>query len=964
MSERDVAGLLFTAEMYGVQLDQLAVQLAVSEVRARALAARWREQGYAESARLGPGRPWVWLTRDGLLACGLPYRPAPPALARLAHLRAVTAVRMALESAPGYLAAGAYWRSERRLRARMGSRVPLREHLPDGEVHWPDTDGRAPGTDGGIRTRTARIRTAAPRTGVPGAHRRGPANAGPSRRNSPARRCAAPRRSWLRSSPGPATTACLAAEARVPGAPPRHARVLYLCSPAARPTVIRARAALPDALAARVEIRACPPGWASGAPLTARPGGRTGQPHPASPTRRGWTPGPGTSRTADDRDRGRPGTTGRDVIRRYAGFFLIRGVARIIWRLLRVTVFVAAMILAAPVVLVAAYSASLAWFLGWPPRQLYRAAAWCLPMLVVWLAAMAASGQPWPRLAAAPYFTWLAMWHEAAGGGYLKAAVTVAPLAIPLGLVTGGLAWSWRIYTMETGSGGLAPSAPAAFDQRQWRHQVRTARARITAPGSVPLLLRDGSVVAGATIRTVRHPARPLAVLPYPRLRSHQVVLGTTGTGKTTLLLRLWAGFMTRGMELHAAGRASRARCSSCWTARAGPIPAGSPTAPAGCCAARAPRPPRSGPTRPACHCGRCRPASSSAPWWTWSSRAPAAPPTTPTCWKRSSGWRWTPRAGRRPRAADFLARLDVNWLAMAYAGAPDSASAGLLRSSAGHVSDVALRYRALLRRLGDGLDGPGGFGDADAWYCILEGTAEIAVAEAQARALVNLLAWFAAAVPRGPVPREPFAGARRDILLAVDEFSAVSRRLPIWQLYERARSLGLAVQVSAQSWPGLAADEDERYRVATTADGGIWLLRTPHPEPVAALAGVRRVVDTARRLLGVPLWAQRGWAHEGLSRAEGTPVVDPEIIRGLDVGQAAYIYRGGVTYVQVKRLVAGPAELAGPAPDAGSRAGLTPAERATVTPAEALPVPADEPGAARQAELGALLDEAFGEES
>ena len=45
----------------------------------------------------------------------------------------------------------------------------------------------------------------------------------------------------------------------------------------------------------------------------------------------------------------------------------------------------------------------------------------------------------------------------------------------------------------------------------------------------------------------------------------------------------------------------------------------------------------------------------------------------------------------------------------------------------------------------------------------------------------------------------------RREILLAVDEFSAVSRRLPIWQLYERARSLGLAVQVSAQSWPGLA---------------------------------------------------------------------------------------------------------------------------------------------------------------
>ena len=286
------------------------------------------------------------------------------------------------------------------------------------------------------------------------------------------------------------------------------------------------------------------------------------------------------------------------------------------------------------------------------------------------------------------------MWHEAAAGSYLKAAVTVAPPAIPLGLVAGGLAWSWRIYSMETGSGGLAPSAPAAFDQRQWRHQVRTARARISAPGSVPLLSRDGSVVAGAAIRTVRQPARPLAVIPYPRLRSHQVVLGTTGTGKTTLLLRLWAGFMTRGMQVHAAGR------------------------------------------------------------------------------------------GPRP----LLVVLDCK-------------------------------------------------GGADS----------------------------------------------------------------------------------------------------------------------------RRIADTARRLLGVPLWA-----HEGLSRAEGTPVVNPEIIRGLDVGQAAYIYRGGVTYVQIKRLVAGPAELPRPAelPHPAGRPG--PAGTEGARPAAGMaagdPGPGD-PGPVRPADISALLDEAFGEE-
>ena len=147
-----------------------------------------------------------------------------------------------------------------------------------------------------------------------------------------------------------------------------------------------------------------------------------------------------------------------------------------------------------------------------------------------------------------------------------------------------------------------------------------------------------------------------------------------------------------------------------------------------------------------------------------------------------------------------------------------------------------------------------------------------------------------------------------------------MSRRLPVWQLYERARSLGLAVQVSAQSWEGLAAGEDERYRIAATADGGIWLLRTPHPEPVAALAGSRKVTETTRHLTGrTPVWD-----HRGTSRVTLDPVVDPALIRALDVGQAAYIFRGGVTYVQVKRLVTAPAAV-GPA-----TAGPVPAEPTT----------------------------------
>ena len=78
LTERDIDALLFAADMYAMQLDQLALVLGVSEARARAVALGWRRSGYADSARIGPGRPWVWLTRAGLAACGLPYAAAAP----------------------------------------------------------------------------------------------------------------------------------------------------------------------------------------------------------------------------------------------------------------------------------------------------------------------------------------------------------------------------------------------------------------------------------------------------------------------------------------------------------------------------------------------------------------------------------------------------------------------------------------------------------------------------------------------------------------------------------------------------------------------------------------------------------------------------------------------------------------------------------------------------------------------
>ena len=231
LAVRDAGALIFAADMYGVQLDQLAV-LTGGERAARAAAARWRSLGYAETARLGPGPAWLWVTKAGLAACGLTYTPARPALSRLAHIRAVASARLALESTGGYRLASAYWRCERRIRSRHG--VGVRQHLPDAEVHWPDAvpDVAPAGWAGECWAVEAEL---SPKT--------------------VARTVAIMREILTRTG----DYGCPAAEASVPGRPARHARALYLCSPAALGTVLRARDAI-GPLGARIEVRNLPPG--------------------------------------------------------------------------------------------------------------------------------------------------------------------------------------------------------------------------------------------------------------------------------------------------------------------------------------------------------------------------------------------------------------------------------------------------------------------------------------------------------------------------------------------------------------------------------------------------------------------------------------------------------------------------------------------------------------------------------
>jgi len=226
LTGRDITGLVLCAEMHGAPYDLLAGALGVREDRLRAIISRWRKAGYADTGRLGPGPAWLWLTRPGLAVTGLGFAPTPPSLARLAHLRAVLAVRLSLEAGDAWQAGAAHWRSERRLRAAMSGRVPS-GHVPDAEISWPDIPGSPyPGERWAIEAELT---------------------------PKPLARTSAIMRGLLSRTTGYHPGAA-------PGDGPRYARVVYLTAPRARSVTARAAATLPPPLAARVTVRDLPGG--------------------------------------------------------------------------------------------------------------------------------------------------------------------------------------------------------------------------------------------------------------------------------------------------------------------------------------------------------------------------------------------------------------------------------------------------------------------------------------------------------------------------------------------------------------------------------------------------------------------------------------------------------------------------------------------------------------------------------
>jgi hypothetical protein len=158
------------------------------------------------------------------------------------------------------------------------------------------------------------------------------------------------------------------------GRAPRYDHVVYLCSPAALPTVRGGAATIPASLAVRLDVRDLPEG--------------------AAP-----------------------------VIFFYAQLLLARHALQWVSRLIKWTVTAAVLVMAAPVTVVTAAAVTLAWLRGWPPARLRRAAAWSAPMTAAWLTVQVITTRSLSAVLAAPYSGWRAAWHAfslGAGPGWIS----------------------------------------------------------------------------------------------------------------------------------------------------------------------------------------------------------------------------------------------------------------------------------------------------------------------------------------------------------------------------------------------------------------------------------------------------------------------------------------------------------------------------------------------------------------
>jgi hypothetical protein len=236
--------------------------------------------------------------------------------------------------------------------------------------------------------------------------------------------------------------------------------------------------------------------------------------------------------------------------------------------------------------------------------------------------------------------------------------------------------------------------------------------------------------------------------------------------------------------------------------------------------------------------------------------------------------------AGPPRSSTELLERLDRQTLAGLWAGTPTAGR--VLAFKADHVLACRARYQAFFDAIDGQLDGGWAFEDTPAGYLLLN---ELLYGEETAKLARFLLEDF-----KQYVAARKAAG--QQVLLIVDEFSAIADGEHVARIVETVRSYGAAFVLAPQAYEGMGGPE-AAARIVNAAHT-IVLHAVPEPERFVSPAGTKMGVESS-------IQHDQGRALDlGSAREQHQLRVDPNEVRRLQPGMCFVIGSGRAQKLQI----------------------------------------------------------------
>jgi hypothetical protein len=233
------------------------------------------------------------------------------------------------------------------------------------------------------------------------------------------------------------------------------------------------------------------------------------------------------------------------------------------------------------------------------------------------------------------------------------------------------------------------------------------------------------------------------------------------------------------------------------------------------------------------------------------------------------------------PRSSgELLARLERTALTDLWAGHERAQAIAGVKPE--HVDACRQRYAAFFDATEGQLDGDWAFEDTDCGYLLLN---ELLYGEETSKLGRFLVEEF----------KQYLAGRKRDgrqVLLIIDEFSAIADGERVARMIEVVRSYGGAVILAPQAYEGMGG-EQAAARILNAAHT-ILLHAVPDPEPIVKAAGTRLVVEQS-------LQHEAGLSTDlGSSRQQHQLKADPNEVRRLRTGMCFALGNGKAQKLQI----------------------------------------------------------------